>query len=404
MKRPDLRLILTLFLAAATAAGADDWPHWRGPARTGISAETGWLDTWPSGGPPILWKAEVGIGFSSMAVAGGRVYTLGHANDNDTVYCLDAEKGTVLWRHSYESDLGDKFFEGGPTSTPTVDGNRVYTLGRWGDVFCFDAATGKVVWSANLQKDGGFPPPAWGFGGSPLVFENLLVLNVGDAGVALDKSTGKVVWKSAVTESGYSTPLPLRRGDETLLLMGSAKSYLAVDAKTGREAWRVKWVTQYGVNAADPVVDGDLVFISSGYQKGSALLRLGKSEPEIVRQSRGLRTQMNPAVLVGGHLYAVDGDTTEKTTLKCVEFASGVEKWSRPLSGSGAVAVADGKLIVLSGVGELMIAPASSDGFNPTAKASVIGGKCWTVPVLANGRIYCRNAEGAVVCVDVRKR
>src|SRR5262245_38139003 len=398
-----MRTLLIALLVASTAA-ADDWPHWRGPQRNGISAESGWLDAWPPAGPPIPWKAEVGIGTSSLAVADGRVFTIGHGNDNDTVYCLDADKGAVLWRHSYESDLGDKFFDGGPTSTPTVDGNRVYTMGRWGEVFCFDAPTGKIVWSVNLQKTGGFPPPSWGFGGSPLVHENLLVLNVGDAGVALDKTSGKVVWKSAATESGYSTPLPIKRGDETFVLIGSAKSYLAVNARTGREAWRVKWVTQYGVNAADPVVDGEQVFISSGYQKGCAFLQLGKSEPELLRQSRVLRTQMNPAVLVGGHLYAVDGDTTEKTMLKCVEFATGTEKWSRPLTGAGAVTLADNRLVVLSGAGELMIAPVSAEAFTPTARANVLTGKGWTVPVLANGRIYCRNAEGTVVCVDVRKR
>jgi hypothetical protein len=125
-------------------------------------------------------------------------------------------RGTVLWRHSYESDLGDKFFEGGPTSTPTIDGNRVYSIGRWGDVFCFDAATGKVVWSVNLQKEGGFPPPCGDSAARRSSFENLLVLNVGDAGVALEKASGKIVWKSAATESGYSTPLPIKRGDETL--------------------------------------------------------------------------------------------------------------------------------------------------------------------------------------------
>jgi outer membrane protein assembly factor BamB len=113
---------------------------------------------------------------------------------------------------------------------------------------------------------------------------------------------------------------------------------------------------------------------------------------------------MNPAVLIDGHLYAIDGDTTEKTSLKCVEYATGVEKWSTPVTGSGALAAADGKLIVLSGAGELLVAPASPASFAPTARAKVIGGKCWTVPVLANGRIYCRNAEGQVVCLDVRKR
>jgi outer membrane protein assembly factor BamB len=339
-----------------------------------------------------------------MAVAGGRVFTIGSANDTDTVFCFDAEKGGVLWKHAYPSDLGDKYFEGGPTSTPAVDGDRVFTIGRWGNLFCFETATGKIVWSVNLQKDAGFPVPSWGFGGSPLVHENLLVLNVGDAGVALEKSTGKVVWKSAPLECGYSTPLPLRRGDETLLLLGSAKSYLAVNAKTGREAWRVKWITQYGVNAADPVVDGDSVFVSTGYGKGGALLRLGSSEPAIAWQSKVLRTQMNPAVLIGGFLYGVDGDTTEKTALKCVELSTGKEKWARPLAGAGAVAAADGRLIVLGGTGELMVAPASPEAFTPTARANVLTSKCWSVPVLANGRIYCRGADGQVVCVDVRKK
>lgn len=393
------RLLLSALLLAA-----GDWPHWRGPQRNGVSSESGWLDTWPAEGPAVAWKADVGTGFSSVTVADGRAYTIGNANDVDTVVCLDAAKGTVIWRHSYDSILEPEFFEGGPTSTPAVDGNRVYTIGRWGDVFCFDAATGKIVWSVNLEKQGGFPPPKWGFGGSPLVLENLVVLNVGDAGVALDKSTGKIVWKSAATESGYSTPLPLRRGDDTQVLLGSGRSYLAVNARTGREIWRIKWITTYGVNAADPVVDGDLVFISTGYQKGCALLRLGTGEPEVVYQSRILRCQMNPGVLLAGHLYAIDGDTTEKTALKCVELATGTEKWSHPVKGAGAVSVADGRLLLLGGTGELTVAPASPAGFKPTASAAVIKGKCWTVPVLANGRIYCRSADGTIVCLDLRKR
>jgi len=398
------RLLIVLLIAVGAArAAADDWPQWRGPQRNGISAETGWRDQWPEAGPPLLWKADVGIGFSSLAVAQGRVYTLGNADDTDTVFCFDADTGRRIWSHAYPSDLGDKFYEGGPTSTPTVDGDRVFTISKWGDLFCFEAATGKIVWSKNVQKETGLPVPAWGFGGSPLVQEDLLLLNVGEAGVALDKKTGKPVWKSAAQEPGYSTPLPFRRGDDGFLLFSSGKAYVAVNPKTGREAWRMKWITNYGVNAADPIVDGDRVFISSGYGKGSTLLRLGAAEPEVLWQNKAIRTQMNPCVLLGGHLYGIDGDAASKTALKCIEFATGTEKWAQPIAGSGAVAAADGKLLVLCGNGELKVAPASPDGFTPTAKARVLEGKCWTVPVLANGRIYCRNAEGRVVCVDVRK-
>jgi outer membrane protein assembly factor BamB len=385
------------------SAPADDWPCWRGPARNGISAEAGWLDRWPAEGPRVLWKAAVGTGFSTFAVAGGRAFTLGNDDNTDTVFCLDAETGKVLWSHAYPSDLGDKFFEGGPTATPTVDGGRVYTIGRWGDAFCFEAATGKVVWSKNLVQEIGLPAPGWGLSGSPVVHGDLLLLNAGDGGLAIEKATGKVTWKSAAKEPGYSTPLVVRFGDAERMLLGSGRSYVAVDPRTGREAWRMKWVTQYGCNAADPVVDGDRVFLSTGYGKGAALLKSGAGEPEVVWQGKVMRTQMNPCVLLGGFLYGVDGDAGQKAALKCVDFATGAEKWAQEGFGNGAVMAADGKLIALSGKGELMVAPVSPDGFQPAARAQVLGGKCWTVPVLANGRIYCRNAAGDVVCLDVKK-
>lgn len=387
---------------AAGSASAEDWPCWRGPARSGISAETGGLDLWPTDGPKVLWKAEVGIGFSSFAVAKGRVYTIGNANDADTVFCLDAEKGQVLWYHPYPSELGDKFFEGGPTSTPTVDGDRVYTIGRWGDLFCFSASDGKIVWSSNVAKETGMPIPAWGFGGSPLVLGDLLLLNIGEAGLALEKASGRIVWKSAAAECGYSTPLPLP-GDKGLVLFSNGKQFVAADARTGKESWRVKWVTTYGVNAADPLVSTDTMFVSTGYGKGAALFRLGAGDPQVVWQSRVLRCQMNPGVLIGGHVYGVDNDSGQKTSLKCVELATGAEKWSVPLANVGSVTAAGDRLIVLSGDGELLVGPATPEGFKPAGRSKVLSGKCWTVPVLANGRILCRNAEGQVVCVDVRK-
>jgi outer membrane protein assembly factor BamB len=158
------------FLLLVTLVQADDWPQWRGPQRNGISAETGWRDTWPGDGPPIAWKANVGLGFSSFVVAGARAFTMGHANEQDTVWCFDANNGKVLWKHSYPADLGDKFFEGGTTGTPTIVGDRVFTLSRWGDIFCFEAATGKIVWSKNIQKDTGVTVPSWGFTGAPLAY------------------------------------------------------------------------------------------------------------------------------------------------------------------------------------------------------------------------------------------
>lgn len=397
-----LRCAALAFLTITACAA--DWPCFRGPAHNGVSAEKAWRGDWAADGPPVAWKAHAGLGFSSIVVANGRAATAGHAGGRDTVFCFDAAKGNVLWKHSYPAALGDTFFEGGTTGTPTFDGDRLYWLSRWGDLICFDAADGKIAWQANVKSETGAPIPTWGYTGAPLVHGNLLILNIGEAGAAVDKATGKLVWKSAPKDAGYSTPLPLARNGKTLAVFANTEHYLAVDPKSGKETWRFRWLTQYGVNAADPVIAGDRMFISSGYGKGGALLELGAGAPQPVWKSKTLRTQLNAAVLFDGHLYGTDGDTTEKATLKCVELSSGREKWSEPGFGSGGVIIADGKLIALSGVGELMIAPASPEGFRPTTRAQVLGPKCWTAPVLANGFIYCRNNRGEITVLDVRAK
>ena len=403
MRLPNhLALVAALASIGAAPLTAADWPHWRGPNRNGISPEAGWANQWPAAGPVLAWKAQVGLGYSSFVVSSGRAITVGHAEEKDTVFCFDSAAGKVLWKHSYPSDLGDKYFDGGTTGTPTIDGDRVFWLSRWGDTFCFNAADGKVVWTKNVQTEIKARVPDWGFTGAPLVQGDSLILNVGDAGLALDKKTGAILWQSAAKSAGYSTPLPFKQGNDSLVVMGNGQAYVAVNAQDGKEAWRIKWLTQYGVNAADPIVDGDKLFLSTGYGKGAALFKLGGAAPEEVWKSKALRTQLNGAVLFQGHLYGVDGDTTDKASLKCLDFATGVEKWKQPNFGTGGVILANGKLIALSGTGELLVAPASPEGFKPTSRAQILGGKCWTAPVLADGRIYVRNSRGEIACVDVR--
>jgi outer membrane protein assembly factor BamB len=404
MQKKLVILVVTGCLASQVML-AEDWPQWRGPARNGASQEKNWIDQWPKEGAPIAWKAAVGLGFSSVVVGGGKAITAGHASDTDTVFCFDALTGKELWKHSYPAELGDKYYEGGTTGTATIEGESAFWLSRWGDLFCFDSRTGKIIWNRQIQKETGVPVPTWGFTGAPTVFGDVLLLNVGEAGMAVDKKTGKTVWASAKKESGYSTPLPVQRAGKWEVLIANGENYLAVNPTDGKEQWRMRWLTQYGVNAADPVPVGDRIFISSGYGKGAALFKpVAGAEPQVIWKSKVLRTQLNPAVLVGKYLYGVDGDTTEKASLKCVEAETGTEKWKVPGFGSGAVSVADGKLIGLSATGELIVAPASPDGFKPSARAQVLGGKCWTVPVLANGLVYCRNSRGDIVAVDLRKK
>jgi len=395
--------LVALTLCSAASAG-DDWPWWRGPNRDGISAEKGWLDRWPADGPPVAWKASVGTGFATVSVSRGRLYTMGHEDEKDIVTCLDAATGAAVWSHRYDEDIDANLFEGGPTATPTVSGDRVYTLSRHGEVLCMDAATGKVVWSRNIQKETGIQVPSWGYSGSPFVHEGVLLLNVGESGVALDAATGKRLWASSNVEAGYSTPLPFRHQGESYAIFSSGEAYIAAHVRTGKELWRVPWVTRFGVNAADPVFVGDRLFISSGYGKGATLVKLGGGAPESLWENMHLRNQFNCSVLLEGSAYGIDGNTTDRATLRCLDLKSGEVRWTEEGVGTGAVTAADGKLIVLSATGELIIAPASPKGFEPTARAQVLRGKCWTVPVLANGRIYCRNAAGDLVCLDVRAK
>jgi outer membrane protein assembly factor BamB len=399
-------LAFVLGISLAQGIFADDWPHWRGPARTGISQEKGWLEQWPDQGPAIAWKAQVGLGFSSFVVAQGKAITVGHADEKDTVFCFDAASGKTIWKHSYPAELGDKYFEGGTTGSATIDGDHVYWLSRWGDFFCFNLADGKIVWERQLQKESETPLPTWGFTGATTVHGDMLLLNVGESGMAVDKKTGKTIWESGKKEAGYTTPLVVKRAGRAELLLANTQAYLAVDPATGKELWRMKWLTQYGVNAADPILVDDAVFISSGYGKGAALIKpaSGEGEPATVWKGKALRTQMGAGILVGKYIYGVDGDTTEKATLKCIEAATGVEKWAHKNFGSGGLIVADGKLIALAAYGELFVAPATPDGFKPISQAQVLGPQCWTAPVLANGFVYCRNSKGDVVAVDLRKK
>ena len=394
-------LLNMLLLLAPLTAFAEDWPNWRGPARNGISAERQWKNTWPTDGPAVLWRANVGTGFSSLTVANARLYTMGNSDDQDTVFCLDARNGKVIWKHTYECPLDDRFFEGGPTSTPTVENDRVYSLSRNGDQFCFDARSGKIHWSKNVHKEASVRIPGWGFASSPMIHNDHLILNVGEAGLALDKMNGNIVWKSGDADAGYMTPHKLRIGNRWYALIASGKFYQCVDLESGKVAWKHRWLTTNGCNAADPIVYGDQVFISSGYGRGAALLSFTDTAANVIWNNTLMQNQLNSSVLVDGHIYGFDGDEGAEVQLKCLEFSSGEVRWSQSGLGAGSLMVADNHLVVLSETGELSIAPVSSTIFAPIAKVKVLDGKCWTVPVLSNGLIYCRNASGEIACIDV---
>ena len=387
-------LALALFVLPLSVA-ALDWPNFRGPDHNGISKETGWTTKWPADGPKQLWKAKVGMGFASFSVSKERVYTTGNSSDSDSVFCFDANTGKEIWKYSFSAPLDPKYYEGGTSATPTVDGDFVYTFSKRGVIHCLDAK-GAVVWSKNLMQELKAEMPTWGFAGSVLIEGDLAILNVGSMGAAFDKKTGKVVWSSGTDVSGYSTPIPFDTGGERAVMMAIKQDVIALKATDGKELWRFPWKTQYDVNAADPILSGNKVFISSGYNHGGGVFDISAKPPKEIWNNKNMRNHMNSSVLWQGHLYGVD-----ENQLRCLNFETGELKWTDKASGKGSLILADGKLIVLSEKGELIVADASPEAFKPVARAQIIGGKCWASPVLANGKIYARNSVGDVVCVDV---
>lgn len=376
-----------------------DWPQWRGPDRNGVSAEHINLE-WPAPGPKEVWRAEVGTGFSSIAIAAGRAYTMGNHTNEDTIWCLDALSGKEMWHHSYPAQLGPQYYEGGPGSTPTVASKRVFTISKWGDVFCLETETGKIIWQRDLRQDG-FKPNRWGYAGSPLVWRNLVVLNAGAAGTALDRETGRIAWANGTNGAGYASPVLFKTAGQEAILIFAAKHLIGLEPETGRELWRQFWETDWDTNNTDPLVYGNRIFISS-FSRGCALLAPQNAAPQVAYESKALYNNLSPGVLQGDYLYAFSGEAHKDTDLRCIHLPSGEVKWTRKDPAFGSLICGDGKLIVLSEKGEMVVADASPEGFTPRARANVLGGVCWTPPAVANGLLYVRNAKGELRCLDLR--
>jgi outer membrane protein assembly factor BamB len=288
-----------------------------------------------------------------------------------------------------------------------VEANRVYTFSREGQAFCLNAASGARIWGKDLYRETGAPPPRWGFAGSPLVQGKLVIYNIGGAGAALDKVSGRLVWKSSAGTAGYASPVAYTVGGQRGVAIFTGTALVGVDPVSGRVLWQYPWQTVYEVNAADPIFAGDTVFISSNYNRGGALLRLGRGGgaqrgagprgPTVVWENRNMRNHFNSCVLLGGYLYGND-----QNTLKCLDLRTGAQRWQQRGMGKGGLIAVNGHLLVLTERGTLALSRANPVQYTELAHASVLRGTCWTHPVLANGLVYCRSHEGELICLDLR--
>ena len=394
-----------LALAAAFALPHGDeftWPQWDGPHRTGVSSETAWLS---KGKDENLWEADLGLGYSTVAVADGRVFTMGYDKEAglDIVWAFDALTGEELWSHTYPSKIWDRAHEGGTVNTPSIDGDVVYSLNREGNLYCFEAATGDIRWHTDLMAEGnenGLTYPDWGFSASPLVLKDELLLNCGKL-LSIDKKTGKVTWRSKEYGHAYGTPIAFELDGEPVLAALNGEGCAIVSRKSGEELYFHEFTGRNrGVNAATPIlIDGEALFVSSGKIPAGALLAMDTEEKELIPvwENREMVNSFSGCVLMDGHLYGFDGQV-----LKCVDL-EGETTWEERGIGNGAVVGSGERVLAMTAGGELIVFEATPESFVELSRAQVFdAGRYWTKPVLVNGVVYCRSSKGKLVARDHR--
>jgi outer membrane protein assembly factor BamB len=377
------------------------------------------LDRW-SGAPPLVWKAaNLGRGFSSISIDAGRVFTMGDSSGRQFVIALDLA-GKELWR----TPVGDEWEPGGyagPRSTPTVDGPLVYALGPHGDLVCLEASDGREVWRRGIERDfGGRMHSGWGYSESLLVDGSKLVCTPGgnDAAlVALDKKSGREIWRASIPELGsqggdgaaYSSIVTTNGGGVRQYVQLMGRGLVGVDARTGRFLWGYNRVANGTANIPTPVVSGDYVFCSSGYQAGAALLKLvavgnGVRADEVYfLEGRTFQNHHGGMILLGDYLYAGHGHNAGAPT--CLEWKTGKIVWRHnrgPGTGSAAVAYADGSLYFRFQNGLMALIAATPAGYEEKGTFEIPGVQepSWSHPVVAGGRLYLREQD-ALFCYDV---
>lgn len=402
---------------AALGAFANDWPQWRGPERDGISTETGLLQAWPAGGPPLVWQiGDAGSGYATPAVVGDRLYLLGNEGlENEYVQALAVGDGKPVWKTRLgkvgNPEQQPKF--PAARSTPTVDGELLYALGSDGDLACVETATGKIRWQKSLRTDFGGKPGIWAYSESPLVDGDTLVCTPGGAQatmVALNKRTGETLWKLAVPggeDASYSSAVVVEVDGIRQYVQMLHKGMVGVEAGTGRLLWRHDQTSsRYNANIPTPLVRGNQIY-SAGAGTGGGLVELKAAgdgiEVETVYFSPKLPTAIGGSVRVGEFLYGTTGPT-----MVCVEFATGTVKWEERAVGAAALCLADGRLYLNAESGEVALVEPTSEGYRERGRFTPPGRpvrsqpmeKGWAYPVVANGKLFLRD-HGQLWCYDV---
>lgn len=406
-------LFTLIFVTCAFHGIAEDfdWPRWRGPNGDGISMETDWNPEALDGGPKILWEADVGVSYSNVAIMKNRLYTMGIGDNwkENAVSCLNAVNGELIWQYTFETSHSSQW----PHSTPTIDGKYVYALSKDGLLLCIKAKNGKLRWMKNLVEEYKTEEIPYGYTGSPVIEGDRIILNVNTAGIAVDKETGDLIWASSIhtdriCPDGYhATPVIYDYKGKRCALFFSGTGVYSAEVETGKQLWYFEFIA-YGEQAADPIPFEQKVFLSVGYARARcALLEITGNEPQVVWENENMRNKFSSSIYIDGYLYGSDGDEGKVGSLRCIDVKTGDVMWEKEMWMS-SLAAADGKLIILEEEGKLHIAEATPSAYQEISSCDVFEGEekfrqFWTPPVLCNGKIYCRNFKGELMCIDVSK-
>ena len=392
------------------AAGQADWPCWRGPAADGKSPVTGIRQEW-SGGLTKRWEVRFlcqgthTATWSSPVVCGNRLVVLGRDKNNDLVFCLDARTGDLIWYKSYRAKVGSSHGPG-PRATPFVDQDRVYTFGRGGDLACWRLLDGELLWKRDVEDAGG-KEPTWGHSTSPLVYEDRVFVQGGGRALVLayDKMTGRLLWKSMEGPAGYAALALLKEESAVSLLTFHGTGLACLNVADGAVRWTTPWKTAYNVNATTPLVAGTTVFITSGYNTGCQALRVQDNQVQPLWRSKVIASHHSDPIILDGFLYGYSGQSEQNEGwFKCVELETGRERWRTNAIGWGTTVFVDSHLLCMDIRGNLFLIKPDPDKFEKVAELNAALGEvthpAWTIPVVANGRLYLRYMQ-RLICYDL---